>query len=136
MMETMKKWQLRFENEAGVRWMVYLCAFVLTTMNWRVMTDATEGSARLMLGIFTIPATLAVYYISGGIGTCWRVIKGIAKIVNVVFILFILICPFAVGWLLLISEIVSCVLCCFWAYGAPILGVPLVGFIRRRAMLR
>lgn len=135
MMETMKKWQMWFENEAGVRWAVYLCAFVLTTMNWRVMTDATEASARLMLGILTIPTTLAVYYISGGIETCWWVIKGIAKIVNVIFVLFILICPFAVGWLLLISRIVSCVWCCFAAYGIPVVGVPLVGFIRRKALL-
>lgn len=133
MMETMKKWQFRFGNEAGVRWMVYLCALFLTVINWCVLIGNTDASMRLVLEIITIPTTVAIYYISGGIEVCWRVVKIIASIINVFFTIMILLCPFFVCGMLILSRIVGFIVCCFWAYGIPILGVPLVGFLRRRA---
>lgn len=136
MMNTMKQWQMRFENEGRVRAVIYFMALLLTFINWRAVPDGTEASsARVVICIFTIPATLAIYYISGGIEGCYSVIKTLAKVVNFFFILLILLCPFAVGWIMIFSTILSGMWCCFAAYVLPIIGVPLTGFVRRR-MLR
>ena len=121
-----------FEKNGRVRLAVYIAALMLTILNYRIMIVMPHNSMRVIMLIITALPTALIYYISGGIAGCYLIVKAGAKIIDIMFFLIILFCPFAAPLFMIFSTVFSLMICAAFAYALPILFVPVAGLLRRK----
>ncbi len=121
-----------FEINGKVRLVVYAAALMLNILNCRVLLCMPHGGTRVCMLIATALLTALIYFISGGIAGCYLIVKAGAKIIDVMFILVVLFCPFVAPLLMIFSTVFSLIGCAYFAYVLPIIFVPIAGLVRRK----